>query len=108
MRFNHNHLRITRIIRSLRVLGCGDAAEEFFLALKRLREEYKGVIGAKSFIFWERAATRPLHIAPEMEGDGLQRGFLWEFEMRMLAELENEKEDVEAVGGVKDENGTNT
>lgn len=90
MRFNHNHLRITRIIRSLRVLGCEREAEGFFVALRDAcdndaEEEGGGgdTVGARSLLFWTRAATRPLWVRPEVEegeeGDG--EGWLWEWEV---------------------------
>ncbi|KAL6715237.1 hypothetical protein ACLMJK_007501 [Lecanora helva] len=77
---NHNHLRITRIIRSLRVLGLENRAEQFFLALQGAFGQ-GGKIGDRSLMFWYRAAKKPLFIAPE---DGEDRGkgadFLYEFE----------------------------
>lgn len=63
-RFDHNHLRITRILRSLRVLGLTIEAEALWRALERVWRE-KGVISKKSYEFWSRAATRPLRLAPE-------------------------------------------
>lgn len=77
-RFNHNHLRITRILRSLRVLGLEKEASEFFKALKRVYEE--GKIGQKSMMFWTRAIERPLHLAPEDEDYNGGCEFLYEFE----------------------------
>jgi hypothetical protein len=80
MRFNHNHLRITRIIRSLRVLGLEGEAEALFEAVKGVGER-SGRIGGRSLEFWGRAAERPLFIAPEDEEDeGRGGGFLYEFE----------------------------
>lgn len=79
-RFNHNHLRITRIIRSLRVLGLEAEAEEFFKALKGVYER-SGKISERSLMYWTRAAERPLFIAPEDEEDGGKGAkFLYEFE----------------------------
>ena len=77
-RFNHNHLRITRILRSLRVLGLENEALKFFKALKLVYEG--GKIGQKSMMFWTRAIERPLYLAPE-DGDE-DRGcqFLYNFE----------------------------
>ena len=77
-RFNHNHLRITRILRSLRVLGLETEAWEFFKALKRVYEG--GKIGQKSMMFWTRAIERPLYLAPEDEDDEGGCQFLYEFE----------------------------
>lgn len=77
--FNHNHLRITRILRSLRVLGLEDEAKAFFGALEVVYGE--GGIGEKSLVFWRRAVERELWIRPEDEGVG-RRGWLWEEEQR--------------------------
>lgn len=78
--FNHNHLRITRIIRSLRVLGLEAEAAAFFEALKEVCVR-SGRIGERSLVFWGRAAERPLFLAPEDERDeGRGAGFLYEFE----------------------------
>ena len=77
-RFNHNHLRITRILRSLRVLGLENEALELFKALKRVYEG--GKIGQKSMMFWTRAIERPLYLAPEDEDDEGGCQFLYEFE----------------------------
>lgn len=77
-RFNHNHLRITRIIRSLRVLGLEKEAWEFFKALRRVYEG--GRIGQKSMMFWTRAIERPLYLAPEDEDDKGGCDFLYDFE----------------------------
>ena len=77
-RFNHNHLRITRILRSLRVLGLEKEAWEFFKILKRVYEG--GGIGQKSMMFWTRAIERPLYLAPEDEDDKGGCDFLYDFE----------------------------
>ncbi|MCJ1386740.1 hypothetical protein MMC17_009866 [Xylographa soralifera] len=80
-RFDHNHLRITRIIRSLRVLGLEQEARAFFTALQAVYKSSAGRISQKSMMFWTRAAERPLYLAPEDdrdEGEGLD--FLYEYE----------------------------
>ncbi|MCJ1435308.1 hypothetical protein MMC27_004680 [Xylographa pallens] len=80
-RFDHNHLRITRIIRSLRVLGLGKEALAFFAALQAVYKSSDGRISQKSMMFWTRAAERPLYLAPEDDrddGEGLD--FLYEYE----------------------------
>ncbi|MCJ1294504.1 hypothetical protein MMC34_006062 [Xylographa carneopallida] len=82
-RFDHNHLRITRIIRSLRVLGLETEARAFFTALQAVYKSSEGGISQKSMMFWMRAAERPLFLAPEDdrdEGEGLN--FLYEYEER--------------------------
>lgn len=70
VRFNHNHLRITRIIRSLRVLGLEDEAIAFFDALKKLNRTRPGRIGSTPMMYWTRAAKRPLNIAPDEDDEG--------------------------------------
>lgn len=85
-RFNHNHLRITRIIRCLRVLGLEQHAAAFFAVLGKVGKGdgwRVGSIGERSRDFWTRAATRPLYMAPDDADEdeaGCYRGFLWDFE----------------------------
>ncbi len=83
MSFNHNHLRITRIIRSLRVLGLDTEAKAFHEALVRTASRTQR-ISAKSLMFWRRAAERPLWIAPEDEDDAHEDDAL-----QWLVELED-------------------
>ncbi|KZM20299.1 receptor [Ascochyta rabiei] len=64
-RFNHNHLRITRILRCLRVLGLQAECDAFFAALKRVYNDSAVSIGARTMEFWTRAVQRPLYIAPD-------------------------------------------
>jgi len=58
-RENHNHLRITRILRSLYVLGEMQAARALFDALLAIYDETarsdRGRISERSFEFWKRA-----------------------------------------------------
>lgn len=91
-RFDHNHLRLTRIIRSLRVLGLEASAHSLFRALVSVYDHGRSGISARSLMFWTRAAERPLYLAPEddderddEEGRGRGRGrvgkdFLYEYE----------------------------
>ena len=51
-RFNHNHLRITRIIRCLRVLGLEEHAAGFFRVLRSVYNDGRSGIGGKSMMFW--------------------------------------------------------
>ena len=57
---NHNHLRITRIIKSLRLLGLEAEAQAFFKCLSELYAEETGRgiprITAATFQFWSAAA----------------------------------------------------
>ena len=61
---NHNHLRITRILVSLRLLGLEPEAQAFYAFLAALYEREKGnarpAITATSFRFWTAAARDPL------------------------------------------------
>lgn len=70
-KFDHNHLRITRIIRCLRLLGLGEWAHIFHDTLVRLSNsrDYGGKIGKKSLMFWERAAERRLWNPPEADDE---------------------------------------
>ncbi|KAL8819503.1 MAG: hypothetical protein Q9223_002067 [Gallowayella weberi] len=80
-RFDHNHLRITRIIRSCRVLGLEMEALAFHAALGRVAEQKNGVLSPKTLMFWRRAAERPLYLAPEDEEDeGRGKDWLYRFE----------------------------
>ncbi|KAF2492050.1 hypothetical protein BU16DRAFT_529430 [Lophium mytilinum] len=63
-RFDHNHLRITRVLRSLRVLGLQEECDVYFSMLVTVYEQY-GRINERSLIYWKRAVERPLWIAPD-------------------------------------------
>jgi hypothetical protein len=64
MRENHDHLRLTRMLRSLRVLGLEREATGLWEALRALyeRESAAGrrTITPETFAFWRKAATSPL------------------------------------------------
>lgn len=64
---DHNHLRITRILRCLRVLGLQKECDAFFAALKRVYDDPSINIGPRSLEFWTRAVERPLYMAPDDE-----------------------------------------
>jgi hypothetical protein len=51
---NHNWLRITRVLRSLNLLGLSDEAQAFFSLLKTIRAR----IDPTTWQYWERAALR--------------------------------------------------
>jgi hypothetical protein len=61
---NHNHLRLTRMLRSLRVLGLEHEAAALWEALRALheRENVAGrlTITPETFAFWQQAATSPV------------------------------------------------
>jgi hypothetical protein len=50
---NHNWLRITRVIKSLRLLGLEAEAKSFFECLQMLHDE--GFVSDTSFEFWKAA-----------------------------------------------------
>jgi hypothetical protein len=56
---NHNHLRLTRMIRSLRVLGLESEAQALWNALQDVyaSDEGKNSISERTYKFWTRAAT---------------------------------------------------
>jgi hypothetical protein len=59
---DHNHLRITRILRSLHVLGEQQAASTLFAALAEIyRSECNGtrdLISERTFNFWKSAIAK--------------------------------------------------
>ncbi|KAI1812210.1 hypothetical protein GGS20DRAFT_42151 [Poronia punctata] len=61
---DHNHLRITRIIRSLRILGLGRAATDFRSALLRVQQS-RPRVSSRSVGYWRRAHDEPLQFAPD-------------------------------------------
>ena len=79
---DHNHLRITRIIRCLRVLGLQHESEAFFAALKGVAEDPKIRISNRSVEYWTRAAELPLHIPPSTGDDECEWLKEWESEQQ--------------------------
>lgn len=82
VRMDHNHLRITRILRCLRVLGLKRHCDEFYSALQRVYDDPKINIGKRSMEFWERAVKLPLYIAP----DGEKVRWLQDWDVRQAEE----------------------
>jgi hypothetical protein len=52
---NHNHLRITRILKSLCILGLRPEAREWFAALQRVYAANADKIGNVTYDFWRKA-----------------------------------------------------
>ena len=52
---NHNHLRLTRILRSLSILGLKDYAQALFEALIAVSAENTDVISDTTLGYWKRA-----------------------------------------------------
>ena len=55
---NHNHLRITRILDSLRLLSMPDLAVAFFAALEDVYARHPAAISGTTYEFWSRMAER--------------------------------------------------
>ena len=53
---NHNYLRLTRILTSLRLLGLEDYAQALFKCLNKIYIEENKNIGSKTYSYWESAA----------------------------------------------------
>ena len=54
---NHNFLRISRILRSLTLLGCSSYAAAFLECLEEIYVEKPKVIGDTTIGYWRRAVT---------------------------------------------------
>lgn len=54
---DHNHLRITRILTSLRLMGLENYAIAFFQCLENIYHTEKDNIDARSFAYWKNAVT---------------------------------------------------
>ena len=52
---NHNFLRLTRILKSLTLLGLGHRAEDLFSWLEDIYAQHEGTIGARTLAFWRGA-----------------------------------------------------
>jgi hypothetical protein len=52
---NHNYLRITRILTSLRLLGLENYARAFFQCLNQIYSEESKNIGSKTYAYWKSA-----------------------------------------------------
>ena len=76
---NHNHQRMTRMIRSLRILGLEEEAAAFYFRLERISRANRDMIGRRSVDFWRNAAERPLYWPPNQKKyDGKGKDFLLE------------------------------
>ena len=61
--FNHNFLRITRILKSMRLLGFEYESLSLFKLLTDIRPDWP-VISDNSYSYWKDAATGPLGCEP--------------------------------------------
>lgn len=56
---NHNHLRLTRMLRSLRLLGLEAESAALFRALEGIDREFPGRITERTQEFWRDTQERP-------------------------------------------------
>ncbi|KAI0398027.1 opioid growth factor receptor conserved region-domain-containing protein [Xylariaceae sp. FL0594] len=90
---DHNHLRITRIIRSLRVLGLGDAARSFYDAVRTVQTQKGGsAISRTSIEYFTRASEWDLQYTPD---GSAEIPWLVGFEEKMERELKKLEEQEE-------------
>ena len=57
---NHNHLRITRMLTSLRLLGLDAYAQAFFQCLTQIYKAAPDDIDPRSYTFWQDAVSKAL------------------------------------------------
>ncbi|KAI0195040.1 hypothetical protein F4808DRAFT_440836 [Astrocystis sublimbata] len=86
-RDNHHHLRIARILRSLRILGLGGASLDFYNALMEAITQEAGVINPNSIADWTRAVEDPAY--RDFQGNTIEwlrqwNGFDYEIDDRPL------------------------
>ncbi len=55
---NHNFLRLTRIVRSTKLLGLEGLAKNFYNCLCEIYEENKGIVGPYTKQFWDEAIEK--------------------------------------------------
>jgi hypothetical protein len=65
---NHNHLRITRILKCLTVCGLSIPARAFLACLLELREQQPREIGEVTLAYWRDAVTCALNGAERLGG----------------------------------------
>jgi len=102
--FDHNHLRITRILRCLRVLGLQTEYNAFFTALERVFNDPGIRISGRTMEYWKQAVTRPLHLAPDGNSCKWLEG--WEKEQDNLKraneeQLRNERDGIQKKKSVR-------
>ncbi|HKW10162.1 MAG TPA: opioid growth factor receptor-related protein [Gemmatimonadaceae bacterium] len=54
---NHNYLRLTRILKSLTLLGLGHRAADLFAWLEGVYAKHEDTIGPRTLAFWRAAAA---------------------------------------------------
>lgn len=53
---NHNFLRVTRILKSLQILGLSDWSHALFACLNKIYGKYSNEIGERTLSFWKSAS----------------------------------------------------
>ncbi|KAM3086465.1 hypothetical protein ACMFMG_000597 [Clarireedia jacksonii] len=91
MMSNHNHLRITRIIRCLRILGLESEAIAFYKTLSAITTGTKQIVSCRSTDYWRRAAERPVHWEPSLSEDVCEADKKWALGPDFLREYERLK-----------------
>jgi len=86
-RFDHNHLRITRIIRCLRILGLEGEAQAFYDTVS-----CETRVSPMSRMYWGRAMSRPLNVAPDVDDE--DAGGQDDVGPKFLRDFDSEKEKV--------------
>jgi hypothetical protein len=56
-RFDHNYLRITRILKCLMVFRLKDEAQAFYECLRQIYQENSDFIGDETFQYWTKAVS---------------------------------------------------
>jgi len=68
--FNHNYLRITRCLKSLRLTNNDKHASALFKYLQVLKETEGAVVSTNTWFFWEDAMFNDLWAFKNWEGEG--------------------------------------
>jgi len=55
---NHNHLRLSRILRSLTLLGRGEDTEALLACLLAIAQEFPSRVASSTVGYWRRAGAR--------------------------------------------------
>jgi len=52
---NHNFLRLTRVLKSLSLLGHGERAKQLLACLEEIGRDHQGIVGATTLAYWRAA-----------------------------------------------------
>jgi hypothetical protein len=93
VRMDHNHLRISRVLRCLRVLGLEKECEAYYSALQDVYNDPKISIGERSMEYWTKALKQDLWIAPDGERCNWLKRWVEEQEAKTEAEEKEGRDD---------------